>query len=414
MSNSVEHVRDLARQVAEIANSEWMGSIRRLWARHNNLEKVERPPVLCRPAGGVWAQLVPQDTLVSSDPLHRSIENTLRQHLYHATVLQDDWVIEPWVDVPAVPLGEDRPMMWGVNVDVIVTDTVSDHGKSFAFKPEIKEEEDIEKLRVPDWHVDEQATQEKYEKAGELLDGILDVRIQYCRLGHGSAPAYWGAYLRGLEQMMYDAMDRPEWLHRFISFITNAELQNIKGLEAAGHLDRNDNGMLGHCDGLPQPDFDGEHVRLEDMWGGGDSQEFDMVSPVMWDEFLLSHQLPILKLYGLTSYGCCENLHGKFEILKAKVPNLRRVSSSPWSPLEYMAEQAGRDYVIQVRPMPSDVLLKFDEDDMRRDITEKMEIAGAGIMDFCLQDIETVDDRPETLPLWTHIAQEIGAEMYNR
>ena len=139
-----------------------------------------------------------------------------------------------------------------------------------------------------------------------------------------------------------------------------------------------------------------------------------MVSPQMWDEFLLTYQLPIFRRHGLVTYGCCESLVGKLEILRAKVPNLRRVTVSPWSDVAYSAEQCGSDLVMEIRPMPSDVLGTFTEDDMRSDLRRKMELAGDTIYDFNLQDIETVSGRPDKLKTWTRIAKEVGAEWYNR
>ena len=412
MSKDVDHIRDLARQVAEIAGSVANEQRRRLWTRHNSLEKVERPPVMCRPCGG-WDELVPPGTLVSTDPLFRKIEHTLRMRLYKH-LIGDDEVFEPWIDVEAVHVGADRPMMWGVNIDVTHS---GEAGGSFMFKPEIKEEADLAKLRVPDWRVDEQATRHRQDRAAELLAGILDVRIVYGRLGEASL-AYWGAYVRGLEQMMYDCMDRPEWFHRFMQFLSDAHLQHLQGLEADGHVVRNDVGRFNAvcltCRDLPQADFDGRRVRLIDTWCDGDSQEFALVSPQQWDEFLLTYQLPIFKLHGLVSYGCCESLAGKLEILRRKVPNLRRVTVSPWSDLEYSAGQCGREVVMQIRPSPAEVLRSFDEDDMRNDLRGKMEIAGDTLYDFCLQDIETVYGRPETLTTWTRIAKQVGAELYRR
>ena len=410
-SGGVAQIRDLARRVAEFAHSDDMQAMRDMWRRHNSLEKVERPMVMCCPVGA-WVELVPASSLVATDPLHREIERTLRMRLYKATV-GDDTVIEPWVDVHAVHLGEERPMMWGVNIDVR---TSGQSRGSFAFKPEIKEESDIEKLRIPEWGVDEKATQERYQKACHLLDGILDVRLTYGRLG-GAGLAYWGSYLRGLEQMMYDCLDRPEWFHRFVKFMSDATIQHMKGLEADGHVVRNDNGVgLAHCDAcreLPRPDFDGEHVRLVDTLGGGDSQEFSLVSPEIWEEFLLTHQIPIFRLYGMVHYGCCESLVGKVDILRKKVPNLRRISVSPWSDIAHSAEHCEKRVILQIRPKPTDVLFSFTEEDMRKDIVEKMEQAGESVHEFRLQDIETVDGRPETLPTWTRIAKEVGAELYH-
>jgi len=412
MTREADHIRDLARRVSEIAHSEKTVERRRMWARHNALEKVERPPVLCRPVGA-WRELVPDRTLVSSDPLHRQIERTLRMRLYKDSI-DDDEVIEPWIDVPAVHVGPDRSLMWGVSID---TASAGEIGGAYAFKPEVREECDLDRLTVPDWRVDEKATEEILEKASALLNGILAVRITYGRL-RGASLTYWGAYLRGLEQMMYDCLDRPRWLHRFMKFLSDAHVRHLTGLEADGHVTRNDNcpvsGACRVCRDLPRPDFDGTRVRLADTWCLADSQEFALVSPQQWEEFVLEYQLPIFKLFGLVDYGCCESLVGKLDILRARVPNLRRVSVSPWSDVAYSAEHSGHDVVMQIRPKPSDVLMNFDESAMRRDLQQKMDAAGDSLFEFCLQDIETVHGWPQTLKTWTRVAKQVGAENYHR
>jgi len=411
MSNDVQVVRERAKQVAQIVHSDQNQKARLLWANHNALRKVERPPVMCRPCGG-WEELVPWRGLVCAAPVLREIEYVLRMRLYKHTI-GDDEVFEPWVDVSAVHLGPDRPMMWGVNIDVVHSAT----GGAFIFKPEIRDESDIDKLRIPDWRVDQKATAERFEKASHALDGVLDVRVKYGRL-EGASLTYWGAYLRGLEQMMYDCIDRPEWFGRFMKFISDAHIRHLRGLEAAGHLVRND---VGRCNAvclavsdLPRPDFDSRRLRLADLWCDADSQEFALVSPRQWDQFLLEFQLPIFKLHGLVTYGCCESLVGKLDILRKKVPNLRRITVSPWSDIEYSAEQCRREVVMQIRPMPTDVLIHADETEIRKDLAHKMDLAGDTIYDFCLQDIETVYGRPEILQTWTRIAREVGEEKYNR
>jgi hypothetical protein len=409
MPTDIQIIRDLARQVADLAHSEANEKTRQLWRGHNSLKKVERPPVMCRPCGG-WEELVAWNSLRCVDPALREMERALRMRLYKR-IIGDDEVFEPWVNVPAVHLGPDRPMMWGVNIDVVH----SPSGGAFVFKPEINEDSDIDKLKVPDWRVDEKATAERCERASEVLDGILGVRVEYGRLS-GAGLAYWGSYLRGLQQMMYDCVDRPEWLGRLMKFISDATLQHLKGLEHEGHLSRNDQGTANAVclavDDLPGPGFDGDHVRLIDTWCIADSQEFAMVSPAQWEEFLLEHQLPLFQRHGLVHYGCCESLVGKLEILRKKVPNLRRVTVSPWSSIEYSAEHCRRDVVMQIRPMPTDILLDSDEDRMRKDIEHKMDLAGDTLYEFCLQDIETVYGRPEILQTWTRIAKEVGAERY--
>ena len=408
MSAECEVVRELAREVADIAGGGPQATIRRRWAQHNDLRTVDRPPVRCRPF--CYGEIGIEEKLVCSDSWLRSIERNLRHHLYHHHELRDDWVIEPWYEVQAVHMGEDRPMMWGVNIDV----RLPGRRGSFAFKPEIRTDDDLEKLRVPRWEVNEGATADTVQQHEELLGGILPVRLRYGRLGYGAALAYWGSYLRGLEQMMWDAHDRPEWLHRFFRFLSEAHLEHLLGLESEGHVVRNDNGMLGHCADLPQPNGDEAGARLSDCWGSADAQEFALVSPTMHEEFLLRSQVPILDLFGLTSYGCCESLTHKFGILKRRIKNLRRVAISPWTDLATAVTELGTDYAMQWRPSPSKVVFSFDESQMRSDVARTMEIAGDCFIDFCLQDVETVNGEPWRLPLWVRIAKEEGLKWRER
>jgi len=58
--------------------------------------------------------------------------------------------------------------------------------------------------------------------------------------------------------------------------------------------------------------------------------------------------------------------------------------------------------------------MRFTEEDMRRDLERKMEMAGDTIYDFCLQDVETVSGHPETLAKWVRAAKQVGAERYHR
>jgi hypothetical protein len=65
------------------------------------------------------------------------------------------------------------------------------------------------------------------------------------------------------------------------------------------------------------------------MWGFCEAQTMSEVSPAMHEEFVLRYQLPVLERFGLNCYGCCEPLHLKLQMLKRRVPRLRRVSISP-------------------------------------------------------------------------------------
>ena len=75
------------------------------------------------------------------------------------------------------------------------------------------------------------------------------------------------------------------------------------------------------------------------------AQEFTTFGPDMFEEFMFNYQKPILERYGLTAYGCCEDLTRKIGVIK-KLRNLRRIAVSPFADPVKCAEQIGGDYVL--------------------------------------------------------------------
>ena len=81
----------------------------------------------------------------------------------------------------------------------------------------------------------------------------------------------------------------------------------------------------------------------------------------------MQHEIPYLEMFGLTYYGCCECLDNKFDVLR-QIPNLRKISSSPFTNLEKAMEAIGRDYVVSFKP--NSVLLATDTWDQEASRTE--------------------------------------------
>ena len=161
------------------------------------------------------------------------------------------------------------------------------------------------------------------------------------------------------------------------------------------------------CDDLPQPDFDGEHVRLRDLWGRGESQEFQAVSPAQHEEFLLQYQKPILERSGLTFYGCCEDLTNKIDLILS-IPNLRRFVCSAWTDIGKLAEAVGDRYAIEWRQKATDVVYSPDLSSVEEHLEQGLRLAqGCPIM-IVLQELETVNGNPQRLADWCALAKDVG------
>jgi hypothetical protein len=80
---------------------------------------------------------------------------------------------------------------------------------------------------------------------------------------------------------------------------------------------------------------------VKDMWGFCESQETVGVSPTMFGEFIFPYKLPILEKFGLNCYGCCEPVDKRIDYI-LKIPNIRRISVSPWADQRTIAERFGK------------------------------------------------------------------------
>ena len=142
------------------------------------------------------------------------------------------------------------------------------------------------------------------------------------------------------------------------------------------------------------------------MWGLGESQETIGVSPRMFAEFIFPYQLPLLQRFGLTCYGCCEPVDGRWSILE-QVPNLRRVSISPWSDRAKMAERLGDRYIFSLKPNPAALAAgSFDEERIRASLRADLQAARNCRVEMIMKDNHTIRRDPSRVTRWCQIARE--------
>jgi hypothetical protein len=395
-------LRELAQQVAELAERPVEKEKRELWYRHNALEST-RPLVFCDPENG-WNEILTPDTLRCEGGLARAWEWYLRREVFWGAHMRDDKVIEAVFNVGHVYTETE----WGLRE----TRIGGEGGGSWRWEAPLKTYDDMDKLRFPQITVDYEATQELLQLAQETFGDILQVRLK---------TVWWWSfgmtqtlvYLRGLEQIMYDMVDCPEGVHRLMAFLRDGHAARLDFLEKNGLLFLNNDGTyvgsggFGWTHELPQPDFSG-HVRPIDMWGFAESQETVGISASMFEEFIFPYQLTLLERFGLNCYGCCEPLDSRWHVVK-KFPRLRRVSMSPWANVEVMAERLGNRYIFSWKPHPGVLAADtFDEEFVRQTLRQGLNVLKKNDcrVEIIMKDCHTIRHDPQRVTRWVQIAKE--------
>ncbi len=400
-------VRELATRVAEVASLPVQQEKINLWKSLNRLEPA-RAMVLVNHIP--WHEMEVDDELtpVACDPFLRELEINLRLTLYSWRHLLTDLVVEPFVRIPRAIHGTSEnlgiaPVEQRVAVDA-ANKIVAHH-----YTDQLHEYDDLEKIKAPEVFEDVNESALREHLAREALQGILDVKME----GHFPRFTPWDRIVewRGAETVLLDMAVRPDFTHQLMRRATDAFLSRLDRLEARGLLGYDQSIVKNsgaYTDELPAPGFTQEKPKSRDIWSSGMAQIFAAASPEMHNEFELKYATEWYNRFGLNYYGCCEPLHDRLDFV-ACIPNLRKISISPWADLIKAAEAIGGRFVLSYKPNPA--FLAGDSwhpERVREDLLKTRRICEqyGCPFEFILQDLSTVSYQPQRLWEWCGIAME--------
>ena len=403
---NVAVLRELAGRVAELAALPVQEQKRLLW-RKLNARKPERPMVMIDQVCWHEMNVGEQLTLRCDDAECRGYEEHLRRIIFQWEHFPVDMVVEPFVRV--------RKAVHGTGFDLVVREktAVSDTANpvvAHQYENQFQREGDLEKIRVPNVRHDAAETERRLAVAHRFFDGLLEVRPW----GVDPYLSLWDpiAQWMGVENALYALADRPAFMHSILTRMTNGYLSMLDQLEQQGLLCGSQS--LIHCTGaytddLPAPGYDPKRPRAKDIWMFGLSQMLSTVSPDMFREFEVDYTSRICARFGLVYYGCCDPLDGKMDEVRM-IPNVRKVSMSPWASEERGAAEIGGDFVYSRKPSPAVLAVDlFSPDRIRADLARTREVCESHgcPLEFILKDISTVRYRPKRLFEWARIAMEV-------
>ena len=401
-------LKKLAEEWAAIASLPVHKEKAMLWQKLNDLQS-ERPMVWINEIP--WHEMNYNDelTLRCSNAWARSQEDLMRKTIYQWKHMPGDMVINPWLDCPLSIHSSDFGIL--EDVDLAITDSASDI-VSRHFNIQIRDMDDLEKIKIPEITHNQRATELRFQVMNEIFGDILPVKKQ------GQTHIWytpWDFLIRwwGVQEAMLDLILRPDMVHAFYERMVQAWMEELDQFVELNLLSLDCNntrigsGGYGYTNAMPGENYDPEWVKPHNMWGCSNAQIFSDVSPEMHWEFAIEHDLKWLKRWKMTYYGCCEPLAGKGHLLK-RIPNLRKVSCSPWNDSRKAIGELGNDYVLSRKPSPAVFAhSQFDASMARHEIRSFLELTGGNChVEFIMKDISTVKYQPKRLWEWEKICME--------
>lgn len=406
-TNEKTILRKLAGEYFLLLQQDRFRENRKLHKAVNDLKMI-RPVVLIDELP--WSEMNIDDelTMQCTTPVLRSVEWFLRSTIYKAKHLPSDMILSPYVPIHKVT----HSTGIGISVDEKTLATDKSSGiVSHEYHDQLATEADLAKIHDPVITYDHEATMKNYQQVGDVIGDILPVRLK----GRESAgTGTWDeiARFRGVTNLLMDLAERPDLMHKTVKRLHDANWSAVKQYEALDLLDNDPHGL--HCtpilaSDLPGRDFDGEHVKLKNVWGRAVAQIFASVSNAMHLEFDIEYIKPAMRECGLVYYGCCEPLDKKMDIVE-QIPNLRKVSITPWADVNIAAEAIGKKYVLSSKPNPASVAVdKLDHANLKKEITLILDacVKNGCSCDMVLKDISTCGGRPQNIFEWEQVVMEL-------
>ncbi|NQT94484.1 MAG: hypothetical protein HQ559_17135 [Lentisphaerae bacterium] len=408
--NDITTIRELAERTAEIAALPVQEEKRSLW-RKLNAKQPERPMVMIDQV--CWNEMNVDDelTLQCEDEECREYEGQLRRTLFQWKHFPVDMVVEPFMRIPKAVSGAGGGAFSLHSIDETLAGDPTSDVMSHKYENQLQTEADLEKIREPRVCHDEAETARRMQVAETLFGGLLEIRPEGVDpyLGTWDLISAW----MSVEGALYALIDQPEFMHRIVERITTGFLSMLDQLEEQGLLCWPQS--LIHCTGaytddLPAPGYDPAKPRTKDLWMFGLAQMFATVSPAMFKEFEVDYISRICERFGLVYYGCCDPLDDRMAEVR-QIPNVRKVSMSPWVDQERGAEEIGGDFVFSRKPSPALLATdKFHAEQVREDLVATRTVCEKHgcPLEIILKDISTVRFDPHRLFEWGRIAMNVA------
>ncbi len=392
-----EILRKLAQQYMALALSDTQIATQKLWASLNN-GRMQRPMVIIDQLP--WHEMDVDGFLQCEvqHPYWRAVELNLRKFIYQHTYMPVDMVMPPYIMIPYV-LTNPQYRRYGLNLteNILQTD-VKNNVVSHQFINQFESMQDVEKIQFTKVELDATADALVVEQAKDIFAGVAPIQ----RVGITIHMGIWDiiAEWMSVEEIYFALIDAPELLHAIMQRATDVTESWIDMANEQKLFDTASS--ITHCSSTLTAPFTQDILEgtAKNAWSFAMAQLFTSVSPEITAEFEVPYMTRLFKKMGNVYYGCCERLDDRLDVI-CKMPNLRKISCSPWNNKENFAEKLPKEIIMSAKPNPALVGTgpSFDKDVFRADIAQTINVAkrhNKGL-ELILKDNSSVQSQPQRI-----------------
>lgn len=215
-------------------------------------------------------------------------------------------------------------------------------------KPILEDKKNLKKLKIPDFL--KSGLMPKihffYKEIKDILDksntGLNVIFPDWSRGPFGIA-----VLLRGMENILIDMIDDPKYIHDLMRFIVESQKEWLRNRKEFLGSSNHPLGIIADDDvGSP------------------------MISPRMYEEYILPYEIELSEFKGGFSYWhSCNDTRDFFKYI-IKIPNLAMINVSPWSDDKKASEIIKDQTAIDRTLHPVDDVLESNEDKVYRKINK--------------------------------------------
>lgn len=416
-----ETLRRLGAKLAEIAALPIQSETSELWMRLNELDAV-RPMVAIRDIPWREIESIEPDSLLPTceNEFCRAVETRLRRTIYQWQQFPGDMVVEPVFRLAPVLKGDHFGLDAGEHAGHPDADR-PDNSNPDSQGPiaKILNESDLDKITIPSITCDQDATAQRQAILEDAFDDTLDVIVGIAPERLAIAPGLLLARWTGADALLANLTSRPDFVHAIMQRLALAYEARLNQYEELNLLILNNdaqftgNAGLALTDDLPPKGFNPAHVRCQDIWGSGATLANPELAPESYQDLILQYEARPLVKFGLVSYSSSAPLHTHSNVIRERLPRIRKIGVPQGPTIKNDAEAAAQTLVLSVSPGAD--LFAADEwntKSVRAELKTIFDTASTAEchLELVLQNIPTVRCETRRLSDWSRLALELAVK----